>query len=322
MSSTTPPGEPVPVPGQESAPERPPLAPPSAEALGSPEDGSFEPEPAPPEVVPAEAHGRAGRNLPAAAAVGFGLGGIIAVTLFLARPVFVVVVAAAVVVAVVELSRAFEVAGVRVSIWPLRIGSALVVLGAFWFGPEVQLVVGALTALACTLDRMRLGSSGFVRDVTGSVFVLGYVPLLAGFAALITRANNGAWLTLIFIATVAASDLGGYAAGVAFGRHPLAPKISPKKSWEGLAGSVVWCVLVAAALVAWQTDFPWWSGAILGLLVAGTATAGDLAESMLKRDIGVKDMGNLLPGHGGIMDRLDSMLPSAFVCWAVFALAR
>ena len=105
------------------------------------------------------------------------------------------------------------------------------------------------------------------------------------------------------------SDIGGYAAGVLFGKHPMAPSVSPKKSWEGFAGSVVACVVGGVALVVrWLLDGPWWAGVVLGAVAAVGATLGDLCESMIKRDLGIKDMGSILPGHGGLMDRLDSLL--------------
>ncbi len=277
-------------------------------------------EPGPPLVVPPESHGRAGRNLGAAAAVGVGLGLLVIASLLFFRLAFAVFVAAAIVVAVLELSKAFGVIGITVAREVLVVGAVAMVLGAYLWGPSVLLASFAVTAVACLAERMRHGSSGFVRDVTASVFVAAYGPVLAGFAVMLASGSDGFIETLVFIATVVASDVGGYAAGVLFGKHPMAPKISPKKSWEGFAGSVVACLLTAGLLVGLATSFPWWSGLVIGALVVCTATGGDLVESMIKRDIGVKDMGDLLPGHGGIMDRLDSMLPSALACWLVFTL--
>jgi phosphatidate cytidylyltransferase len=288
-----------------------------AESLPLLADGT---EPGPPLVVPPAAHGRAGRALGPAAGVGFGLGILVFGSLFFYRPAFAIFVTVAIVVGVWELSKAFTVAGIRASREVLAVGSVAIILGAYVWGPPVLLAAFGLTVIAGLADRMRLGSSGFVRDVTASVFIAAYAPVLAAFAAMLASADDGLMRTMTFIATVVASDIGGYAAGVAFGRHPMAPKISPKKSWEGFAGSVVACILTASLMVGLGTSFPWWAGLIIGVLVVITATGGDLVESMIKRDLGVKDMGNLLPGHGGIMDRLDSMLPSAMVCWLVFAL--
>ena len=278
------------------------------------------PPPGPPLHVPADSHGRAGRALGPAVGVGLGLGLVVFGSLFFYRPAFAIFVALAIVVAVWELSKAFTVAGIRASREVLAVGSVAIILGAYFWGPPVLVAAFGLTVVASLADRMRLGASGFVRDASASVFIAAYAPVLAAFAAMLASADDGLMRTMTFIATVVASDVGGYAAGVVFGKHPMAPKISPKKSWEGFAGSVVACVVTATLMVGLGTSFPWWSGLIIGALVVVTATGGDLVESMIKRDIGVKDMGDLLPGHGGIMDRLDSMLPSAMVCWLVFTL--
>jgi phosphatidate cytidylyltransferase len=122
-----------------------------------------------------------------------------------------------------------------------------------------------------------------------------------------------------FLIVTMCSDIGGYLVGVIFGRHPMAPSISPKKSWEGMAGSVLACMLVATPFVVLALDGPWWGGLVFGAALAVSATVGDLGESLIKRDLGIKDMGNLLPGHGGIMDRLDSLLPSAAVAYLLLS---
>jgi phosphatidate cytidylyltransferase len=131
--------------------------------------------------------------------------------------------------------------------------------------------------------------------------------------------DDGARRVVTFIATVVCSDVGGYAAGAALGRHPMAPTVSPAKSWEGFAGSTIACVLGGTALLTLLFDTPWWQGALFGLAIVVTATLGDLGESMIKRDLGIKDMGSLLPGHGGLMDRLDSLLPAAAVSWLLLS---
>ena len=182
------------------------------------------------------------------------------------------------------------------------------------------LVTGFLvTVLAVLLWRLGDGPAGYLHDAATGVLVALYVPLLAGFAVLLVVPDDGVARVLTFIATVAASDIGGYAAGVLFGRHPMAPSISPKKSWEGMGGSVAACVVVASAILVFALDAPWWSGLVFGAAIAVTATVGDLGESLIKRDLGIKDMGHLLPGHGGIMDRLDSLLPTAPVAWLLLA---
>jgi phosphatidate cytidylyltransferase len=146
-----------------------------------------------------------------------------------------------------------------------------------------------------------------------------YVPLLAGFAVLLLIPHDGGARVLAFIATVVASDVGGYAAGVLFGKHAMAPSISPKKSWEGFAGSVTACMIMATPILALALDAPWWGGLVFGAAIAVSATIGDLGESLIKRDLGIKDMGHLLPGHGGLMDRLDSLLPSAALAYLLLS---
>jgi phosphatidate cytidylyltransferase len=138
---------------------------------------------------------------------------------------------------------------------------------------------------------------------------------MAGFAALMLASSQGGDRIIVFVALTICSDIGGFAAGVLFGKHPIAPKLSPKKSWEGFAGSLLLQAVVGVGLFVWLLEAPWWQGLVVGLVLTVTATAGDFVESAIKRDLGVKDMSNLLPGHGGLMDRLDSLLPNAFMSW-------
>jgi phosphatidate cytidylyltransferase len=262
---------------------------------------------------------RAGRDLGAAIAVGLGLGAVIIASLMLWRPAFLGVLLGAVLVGVVELTRALQAGSYRAPLAPLLVGAVAMIALAWTRGPT-GLVTGFLaTALAVVLWRLAHGPSGYLRDTGAGVLVALYVPLLAGFAALLLAADDGAARVILFIATVVGSDVGGYVAGVLFGRHPMAPSISPKKSWEGLAGSVIACTAVATALITTWLDGPWWAGPVFGAAMAVTATVGDLAESLIKRDLGIKDMGALLPGHGGLMDRLDSLLPSAAVAYLLLS---
>jgi phosphatidate cytidylyltransferase len=266
-----------------------------------------------------KAPGRAGRNLRAAVGVGLGLAGVILASLLIWRPAFLAVLGAAILVAVVELTRALEKGGFRAPLVPLLVGTVAIETLAWTRGPT-GLVVGFLaTALAVLLWRLADGPGGYLRDAAAGVLVALYVPLLAGFAVLMLVPEDGATRVVLFVATVAFSDIGGYAAGVLFGKHQMAPSISPKKSWEGMAGSVLACVLVASPIIALGLDGPWWGGLLFGAALAASATTGDLAESLIKRDLGIKDMGDLLPGHGGIMDRLDSLLPSAAVAYLLLA---
>ncbi len=267
-------------------------------------------------AAPAE-RSRAGRNLPAAIGVGLALGGAIIASLLLYRPSFVYIVGAAVAVGVVELAGAIRTSGIRPPLVPVLVGGLAMQAAAWFRGPDGLVVALLITVCGVVVWRLADGAAGYPRDVAASVFVLFYVPLLAGFAVLLTHPSDGAARVLLFIGTVVCSDTGGYATGVLFGKHPLAPVVSKGKTWEGFAGSVLACCL-CGSLVMWLTfHHEWWKGALFGLALVVTATLGDLGESMIKRDLRLKDMGRLLPGHGGIMDRLDSLLPCAAVAYLV-----
>jgi len=266
------------------------------------------------------AAGKAGRNLAAAIGVGVGLAAVIVVSLLVWRPAFLGVVAVAILIAVVELSRALHAGGFRPPLVPLLLGS-VAMLGLAWTRGSTGLVIAFLvTVLAVLLWRLADGPDNYFPDAASGVLVALYVPLLAGFAVLLLVPDDGATRVLAFIATVVASDVGGYAVGVMAGKHPMAPSISPKKSWEGMGGSLLTCMVVATGVLVLGLDAPWWGGLVFGAAIAVTATIGDLGESLIKRDLGIKDMGNLLPGHGGIMDRLDSLLPSAAVSYLLLTL--
>lgn len=261
--------------------------------------------------------GRAGRNLPAAVAVGVGLAAVIIASLVFYKALFVVVVVVAIGIGLWELSTALQARGTRTPLPLMVLGSTAMLVGAYYGGTRVLVVAFAVTALVTTLGRMAGGQDGFLRDVTATVFCLVYAPFLAAFVALLLAADDGVGRVVTFVVVTAASDTGGYAVGVALGRHPLAPSISPKKTWEGFAGSATASVVAAVVCTVTLLDGAWWVGLVLGVLVAVAATLGDLAESLIKRDLGVKDMSNILPGHGGIMDRLDSLLATVSVVWLV-----
>ena len=277
-------------------------------------------EPVPMEPVPPpERRTRAGRNLPAAIAVGLGLGAVILLTLYLWKPAFLAVVGAAVVLAVWELTNALHADRVRVPVVPVLVGALAILGAAYAGGSEPMLVALTLTILATLLWRLPENPAGYVRDITAGVFVTMYLPFLAAFAALLLRADDGADRVVVFIGLTVLSDVGGYVAGVLFGRHPMAPTVSPKKSWEGFAGSALFSAVGGALLVTLLVDGQAWEGVLIGLAVMTAATLGDLGESMIKRDLGIKDMGSLLPGHGGMMDRLDSLLLAAPVTYLLLS---
>lgn len=264
---------------------------------------------------------RAGRNLPAAIAVGLILFGLVLLTLYTVTWTFVVLATAAIGIGTDELSRAMSGHGIRLTRFPLLTAAvALPAIGYLW-GPAYLLMAFGLWFLFLVVWRLfRYGVADFVRDCTASGFVLTYAPLMGGFAALIAGSPDGADRVVTFIILSVASDVGGYAAGVLFGKHPMAPAISPKKSWEGFAGSLTLQVLVGAALFAWLLQAEPWKGVLVGAIMTATATLGDFVESAMKRDLGIKDMSQLLPGHGGLMDRLDSLIPNTVVAYTLFAL--
>ena len=276
---------------------------------------------APTEVSPppASSGSRAGRNLPAAIGVGLGLGAIVLITLFVSRPSFAIFVGIALVYACWEFATALRADGIRISVIPIAVGGAAALVAAWERGPS-GLVVAILVALVGVIVwRVADGATNFARDVGASAFTLLYLPTLAAFAVLLAHPADGAARELAFVATVVCSDTGGYATGVLFGRHPLAPIVSKAKTWEGFAGSVLACSAAGILFLTLTFHQHWWKGLLFGLAIAATATIGDLGESMIKRDIGVKDMGRLLPGHGGLMDRLDSLLPCAAVAYLLLS---
>jgi phosphatidate cytidylyltransferase len=266
--------------------------------------------------------GRAGRNLPAAIGVGVLLGGTVLASLLLWRPAFFVVLALAVGVGTWEMVRAVNApdapAPAQPPLLPLLAGG-LVMNGLAWYGGAATLPLGLFaTLLAVLLWRLADGPAGYQRDVTAGALIAVYVPFLASFAALLARAEDGDFRVLVTLLAVVLSDTGGYAFGVLFGRHPMAPTVSPKKSWEGFVGSLVCTAAGSAVAVHYLFDgAAWWIGAVFGLAVSGASVLGDLAESLIKRDLRVKDMSSLLPGHGGLMDRLDSILLAAPTGYAV-----
>ncbi|MGW7266680.1 phosphatidate cytidylyltransferase [Streptomyces sp. NPDC054842] len=272
--------------------------------------------------APAPQKKSAGRDLGAAIGVGVGLGAVIIASLFVVKAVFIGVIAVAVVVGLWELtSRLSERKGIKAPLVPLAIGGAAMVVAGYVRGTEGAWVAMALTALAVLVWRMTEPPDGYLKDVTAGVFAAFYVPFLATFVALMLAADDGPWRVLTFLLLTVVSDTGAYAVGWRFGTHKLAPRISPGKTREGLGGAIAFAMAAGALCMQFLIDDGhWWQGLLLGLAVAASATLGDLGESMIKRDLGIKDMGTLLPGHGGIMDRLDSLLPTAPVVWLLLVL--
>jgi phosphatidate cytidylyltransferase len=277
-------------------------------------------EPAAPGADPAARPSRAGRNLRAAIGVGLALGVLILGSVFAYPPAFGAVVVLAGAYGAFELATALRVADLRPPRWLLLVGGATIIAVAYPWGSGASLAALAGVVAAILLWTRAGGADRWLRDAAAGVLAAAYVPFLASFAAILTSPPDGPRRVTSFIATVAFSDIGGYAVGVlSGGKHKMAPRISPGKSWEGFAGSVSACVGVGTLLLTQLLHVRWWQGVLFGLAMAVCAVVGDLAESAIKRDIGVKDMGRLLPGHGGILDRLDSLLIAAPVAWMLLS---
>jgi phosphatidate cytidylyltransferase len=262
---------------------------------------------------------RTGRNLPLAAAIGLVLGGLALVTLFTVKATFLAYVGFIVAVGLWELRQALADRGISLPLIPIAAGGAAMFTLAYWYGAQPALAALAGTVLVLMAWRLPGGPKGYLRDLTASVFTLAYVPLLGVFVPLMLSRPDGPRRTLIFLLLAVCSDVGGYFAGIFTGRHPMAPGISPKKTWEGFGGSVAACLAAGAITMPLLLHAHVWQGLVLGAAAVAAATLGDLVESMIKRDLEIKDMGRVFPGHGGAMDRLDSLVFVAPVAWLLLA---
>lgn len=278
---------------------------------------------APQEAAPTTS--RAGRNLPAAIAVGAFLGfGVIAILLWAPR-VWVGVVAVAMAIATYEVISRLREGGYSIPLVPLLIGGQAMIWLTWPCGVTGALGAFGGTVLVCLIWRLLshgLDSApvNYLRDVSVTVFLAAWIPLFGAFSVLLIYPGDGWARVFCMLLPVVFSDIGGYTAGVLFGKHPMVPAISPKKSWEGFTGSLLAGTTAAVLAVVFLLDRPWWVGVPLGIFLVITGTLGDLVESQVKRDLGIKDMGTLLPGHGGIMDRIDSILLAAPATWIVLTL--
>ncbi|MDQ4502764.1 phosphatidate cytidylyltransferase [Sinomonas sp. ASV322] len=287
-------------------------------------------------VAGAAASSRAGRNLPAAIVVGLALLAAVLGGLFVWPLGFVIIATAAGVLGVWEVFRALQTRRITIPIVPVLVGAIAIPFSAFLGGQEAQLFALLAASAAVLLWQSLETAVGAVANVVGGVFVLLWIPFFVGFSVLPLHDSGvappplGLWpglavphsvlqlvLTLLL---VFANDTFGYIVGASWGRHPMAPKISPKKSWEGFAGSVAGAMVIGVLGTVFLLGRPWWVGIVLAVAMVGAATAGDLAESMVKRELGIKDMSSILPGHGGMMDRLDSILFGVPVAYVVFNL--
>lgn len=262
---------------------------------------------------------RTGRNLPAAIGVGAILGGLVLLTLLTVKATFLIYMGAAVLIALDELVKALKTKDIEVPVILVALGTVAMLTCTYWLGYRGLAAAAALTVLAVLGYRLTQGNENYVRDAAAGVFAICYIPFLASFvSAMLAAPHDGNKRVITFVIVVICSDIGGYFAGITLGRgtrHPMAPKISPKKTWEGFTGSAVACLVAGWLTVTLLLHGHFWQGLLLGAATVVTAIAGDLIESSIKRDLGIKDMGTLLPGHGGLLDRLDSLLMSAPVSW-------
>jgi phosphatidate cytidylyltransferase len=236
-------------------------------------------------------------------------------TLFTVKVTFLALTAVGVAFALLELSRAMRQREIVIPLVPLYLGGAAIWGCAYWLGYRAGLAALALTVIAIFAWRLSGGAAGYLRDVMAGLFALTYLVLLGVFVAFMLNATDGAHRTFLFLVITVCSDVGGYFTGILFGKHLLVPAISPKKTWEGLAGSVLGCLAAGGILLPVLLHGHAWQGLLLGAAAVTAATFGDLVESMIKRDLGIKDMGTVLPGHGGVLDRIDAMLLTAPVIW-------
>ena len=265
---------------------------------------------------------RAGRKLIPSILVSLGLLVVIFGTLAYLTPAFALFVGGAVLLALRELVTAFHARGIEVRFLHLGIADA-VVLASAWFAGLPGLSVSIVVAMVVLLFLQLLkGVEGFVKNATATTFALLYPGFVAGFIFLLARSGDGfAYITTLVI-IVACNDTFAYITGVLIGKHPLAPKISPKKSWEGFFGGLIFAAIGSSLAFYYLLDRHPIIGAVAGLLGVLAATVGDLIESAIKRELSLKDMGNLLPGHGGMLDRLDSVLITAPVIWCAIELLK
>ncbi len=265
---------------------------------------------------------KAGRKLLPSIGVGLSLIGLVWFTLSYQRALFAIVVTIAVILGARELVRAFAPRSIVVSFNGLTVASIGLSYAA-WVGGVAGLAIATAIAIPLLLIRALLqGPEGFVAKATATTFSLLYLPFLAGFLILLARPSTGFQRVMTFMVLVGCNDTFGYIVGVLLGKHPLVPKISPKKTWEGLAGSLVFTMIGGALAFEYIMNMHWWIGLTVGLMIVFTATCGDLIESAMKRDLSLKDMGTLLPGHGGMLDRLDSVVLSAPAMWLALELVK
>jgi phosphatidate cytidylyltransferase len=274
--------------------------------------------------VASEKSSEGGRSLSKSVLYGLLLGAAFLLSILIYKELFIVLVSAAIGFGAWELATALRQKGWYVPRVPAVVGSVLIMPATYIWGPIGQWGFTLATSMALMIWRLvhilwekrrsiEQTFSETIRDLSAAAFVIVYLPLTLSFSILLLK-HNPAWV-ICFVIPVALIDTFGYLVGRKLGRHKLAPGVSPKKTWEGLLASIVAGVVSSVLLVVLVAKQAWWAGLILAAILILAAVFGDLAESLIKRDLGIKDMSSLLPGHGGIMDRLDSLLPAALVTY-------
>jgi phosphatidate cytidylyltransferase len=263
---------------------------------------------------------KAGRKLFPSIAVGLTLLGLVIASLAFERVLFLPLAIAAIIRGVWELGQALDRADIEISVPTISFCAIAIMTGAW-----VKDVTGLAVATAISIPFLLIsglpkGHHNFVKNATATVFATIYLPFLAGFLVVLAKPEDGLARVMTFVVVVGCNDTFGYIFGVLLGKHKLAPAISPKKTWEGLIGSLIFSILGGGLMLSLMFEKHWLVGAAIGLAAVFTATCGDLIESAIKRDLDLKDMGAILPGHGGMLDRLDSVLLSAPIIWAILTL--
>lgn len=258
---------------------------------------------------------KAGRKLLPSIAISFLLLGLIFGSIYIAPLLFFALIWTVIMIGIKEITSAYQMGGIKLPSIVLMI-AATVLLVATWNGNTQGLAVSAgLVVPILMITLLIISQADFIKRSTSAVFIIFYLAFLGGFILLLANHPDGGTRIFALVALIACNDTFAYIAGVLIGKHKLAPSISPKKSWEGLIGGGIAAVVGGAIIFSLLFESAWYVGALVGLMTVVTATCGDLIESAIKRDLAIKDMSNLLPGHGGMMDRLDSALFTAPAVW-------
>lgn len=269
--------------------------------------------------MPRRAKIKTGRNLPLATFVALGLFGLVLLSTFVLNWLFLPLLTIFVCLAVSELANALNLKSNQIRRNDLLLLTPILLISAYFGGLQALLISFGLGIMFLIITTLRSGIDDFNNKISKSVFALTYLPFMAAFVLIMLNQDSGPLRVLAFILLTVASDTGAYFSGIIFGRHPMAPNISPAKTWEGFAGGLGLQIAMGALVFTYFFEAALWQGLAAGALLTVTAVLGDLLESAIKRDAGIKDMSGILPGHGGVLDRLDSLIPNALVAWAVFS---